>query len=130
PQLDNREISYEVETGNQEQQSSSDSLQKYADSVNKAIKKLNYLRIEGPYHVLRNSSMRFKGNFGQQYSYVNFYNDEAGYVGRDKTNFEANAYKHMTLNAHGPAIVWITGDGMCSAKSVVVQNPPEISVQY
>lgn len=130
PQLDNQEMSYEVETGNQEQQPSSDSLQKYADSINKAIKKLNYLRIEGPYHVLKNYSTRFKGNFGQQYSYVNFYNDETGYVGRDKTNFEANAYKHMTLSAHGPAIVWITGDGMCSAKSVVVQNPPEVSVKY
>jgi hypothetical protein len=130
PELNDQEMSREVETGYQEQQASSDSLQKYADSINKAIKKLNYLRIEGPYHVLRNSSMRFKGNFGQQYSYVSFYNDETGYVGRDKTNFEANAYKHMTLSAHGPAIVWITGDGMCSAKSVVVQNPPEISVKY
>lgn len=89
-----------------------------------------YLRIEGPTYVLKNQSNRFKGNSLQAFAYVNFHNDEIGYTGRDKSNYEANSYSYMTFQGRGPSLAWITGNGLCSAKKVWVQNGPEISASY
>ena len=88
----------------------------------------NYLRIEGPSYVLQGESSRFKGNLADIYAYVRFFNSEKGYVGRDKSNFEANAYKSMTFDTtYGNGLAWIVRGPTCSAKDVWVQKKPTIS---
>lgn len=88
----------------------------------------NYLRIEGPSYVIQGEPSRFKGNLSDIYAYVNFFNSENGYVGRDKSNLEANAYKHMTFDeTYGHGLAWITRRSTCSAKDVWIQKRPTIS---
>ena len=101
--------------------------------VGKAIYDLfessEYLRIEGPTHVLRGSYHRFKGNLFNMYAYVSFYTNESGYVGRDKSNFYANAYLNVKFEKEwGAGLVWISRGDLCSAKAVWVQNAPEIDL--
>lgn len=98
------------------------------DFINGLWENFRYLRIEGPSHVLQNESARFKGNMFDPYAYINFYNSEDGYVGKDKSNLEANAYKRMTFKGtYGYALAWITRGSRCSAKGVWVQKAPTIS---
>ena len=92
-----------------------------------AVESFDYLRIESSKYVLRDHEFRVKGNLFDILRYVRFHNSELGFVGRDKSNLEANAYLYMKFpQTLGPAVVWITGNNMCSMESVYVQEPPRI----
>lgn len=97
-------------------------------SLGKLTDSFDYLRIEGPNHVLQGQYSRFKGNLFDRYAYVNFNSSEAGYVGRDKSNLDANSYLDVKFDkTHGYGLVWITRSNLCSAKGVWVQKEPQIS---
>lgn len=100
----------------------------FAKFIYEFVDSYDYLRIEGPSHILQNNPARFKGNLFDPFANVRFHTGEDGYVGKDKSNIEANAYKHVTFDRHyGPSAVWITRSGLCSAKGVWVQKRPKIS---
>ncbi|MBU1619877.1 MAG: hypothetical protein KJ556_13905 [Gammaproteobacteria bacterium] len=97
-------------------------------SLGKLSDSFDYLRIEGPNHVLQGQNSRFKGNLFDIYAYVNFNTSESGYVGRDKSNLDANAYRDVKFDrTHGYGLVWVTRAGLCSAKGVWVQKKPSVS---
>ena len=88
----------------------------------------DYLRIEGPDFIAQGESKTFKGNLWNQYAYVKFNTSEDGYVGRDKSNFEANAYKSLNFNeTYGMGLVWVQRDTLCSMKNVWIQKRPIVS---
>lgn len=87
-----------------------------------------YLKVEGPVQVIQGKSTQFKANTFDPYNYVSFYSFEDGFIGRDKTNIEANAYKNITFDTtHGSSVVWAVDDGRCSAIGVRVQKAPTIT---
>lgn len=94
--------------------------------VKNMVTGFDYLRIEGDQFLLKGQGSRFKGNLFDPLAYVRFYTSESGYVGKDKSNLEANAYKEITFTkTYGRGLVWIIRGGLCSAKSVIVQKKPE-----
>lgn len=98
------------------------------ESIKSLSESLDYLRIEGPAYVTQNVSSRFKANTFDMYASVAFHNNEFGYVGRDKSNYEANAYKYLSFEKErGAGLVWVTRDDMCSAMGVWVQQKPTIT---
>lgn len=89
-----------------------------------------YLRIEAPKHVLRYEPFRVKANLFDMLAYVKFNNSEDGYVGRDKSNFEANSYLTMVLeDTYGYGLLWVARGPLCSASGVWVQEAPGISYE-
>ncbi|QUJ69678.1 hypothetical protein KDD30_23400 (plasmid) [Photobacterium sp. GJ3] len=88
----------------------------------------DYLRVEVPKHVLQDEEFRAKGNLFDRYAYVRFNNSEFGYVGKDKSNLDANSYLNMKFSrTYGYGLVWINrAGGMCSAEGVWVQKKPRI----
>jgi len=88
----------------------------------------DYLKIEGPKYVLQNRPTQFKANTFQIYDYVSFFSLEDGYIARDKSNLQADAYKSITFDSsYGPSLVWITNNNLCSAKGVWVQKAPTVT---
>ncbi len=99
----------------------------FVDSMDSLLDSFDYLRYEGPKHVLQGQSFRAKANLFDVLAYVNFHNSEKGYVGRDKSNYEANSYHHMSFDTtHGYGLAWVSRGGLCSAEGVWVQKLPEI----
>lgn len=99
--------------------------------VENLLNSLDYLRIETPKFVLRDENFRVKGNLFDPFANVRFYNSESGYVGHDKSNIEANAYKWMKISeVNGMAAVWITRGDIteCSLETVYVQERPSVSI--
>lgn len=99
----------------------------------KALKSLydstDYLRIEAPDYVVRGQPTQFKANMNKLLAYASFYNNEDGYVGRDKSNYEANSYFDMTFDhERGAGLAWATRGDLCSATGFWVQNAPEVSI--
>lgn len=95
-----------------------------------AISGFEYLRIEGPKHVIIGESNTFKANLADPLDYVSFYNSEDGYVGRDKSNEYANAYLSMSLGSNfGARAVWVENDGLCSLMVSWVQSRPNVSLE-
>jgi hypothetical protein len=97
-------------------------------ALGKLANSFDYLRIEGPNHVLQGQYSRFKGNLFDRYANVNFNTSEAGFVGQDKSNLDANSYLDVKFDkTHGYGLVWITRSNLCSAKGVWVQKQPQVT---
>lgn len=100
----------------------------FLDSLASVLDGFDYLRIETPKHVLKGQTFRAKGNLFDIYAYVNFYNSEFGYVGRDKSNLDANSYLNMNFeDTYGYGLVWVQRGGLCSAEGVWVQEAPKVN---
>lgn len=100
----------------------------FLNSLANVLDGFDYLRIETPKHVLKGETFRSKGNLFDIYAYVNFYNSEFGYVGRDKSNLDANSYLEMNFeDTYGYGLVWIERGGLCSAEGVWVQEAPKMN---
>lgn len=97
------------------------------NTIKRWVEDSDYLRIEGPDYVIVGNDRRFKANLFDPYSYVKFFTDQDGYVGRDKSNLEANAYRTYSFPARGVALTWVTDGGLCSAKAVGVQSYPQVN---
>ena len=101
---------------------------KFVAALSDVLDSFDYLRIEGANHVLQGQNSRFKGNLFDIYANVNFNTSESGFVGQDKSNLDANAYKDVKFDrTYGYGLVWITRGGLCSAKGVWVQKPPTVT---
>ncbi|WP_104403199.1 hypothetical protein [Vibrio penaeicida] len=105
--------------------------QEYQDFFEALVNLFNsfdYLRVEVPKHVAQNEVFRAKGNLFDRLAYVRFNNSEFGYVGKDKSNWDANSYHNMKFSkTYGYGLVWINrASGMCSAEGVWVQKKPRI----
>ncbi len=97
-------------------------------ALGKLANSFDYLRIEGPNHVLQGQYSRFKGNLFDRYANVNFNTSETGFVGQDKSNLDANSYLDVKFDkTHGYGLVWITRSNLCSAKGVWVQKQPQVT---
>ncbi|CAM4207815.1 hypothetical protein [Pseudoalteromonas byunsanensis] len=100
----------------------------FYDSMSNLLDSFDYLRIETTKHVLQGSSFRAKGNLFDRYAYVHFHNSEKGFIGKDKSNLDANSYLNMSFDkTYGYGLVWITRDNLCSAEGVWVQKNPTAS---
>lgn len=98
------------------------------NGIRQLIDGFDYLRIETPDHVLQGREFRVKANLFDRLANVQFNNSEYGYVGTDKSNWDANAYLNMTFSrTYGTGLVWVNrASGMCSAEPVWVQKPPRV----
>lgn len=99
----------------------------FAESLGDLYDSFDYIRLEVPEYVIIGDDFTAKANLFDIYAYVDFHNSEKGYVGRDKSNLEANTYFNgMRFDAtHGLGLIWAERDGLCHAKSVWVQHEPE-----
>ncbi|HEY0921146.1 hypothetical protein [Rheinheimera pacifica] len=101
----------------------------FAYSLGSLLNSFDYLRIQAPSHVLQGSPFTFKGNLFDPFAYVNFHTSEKGYVGRDKSSIEANAYYQTSFDqTYGYGLAWITRGNLCSAQGVWVQKLPDFQL--
>lgn len=101
----------------------------FAYSLGSLLNSFDYLRIEAPSHVLQGVPFTFKGNLFDTFAYVNFHSSEKGYVGRDKSSIEANAYYDTQFDTtYGYGLAWVTRGGLCSAQGVWVQKKPDFEL--
>lgn len=100
----------------------------FFESLINLFNSFDYLRVEVPKHVVQDEVFRAKGNLFDRYANVHFNNSEFGYVGKDKSNLDANSYLNMKFSrTYGYGLVWINrAGGMCSAEGVWVQKKPRI----
>src|SRR5690606_462097 len=76
------------------------------NGIRQLIDGFDYLRIETPDHVLQGREFRVKANLFNRLANVQFNNSEYGYVGTDKSNWDANAYLNMTFSrTYGTGLV-------------------------
>ncbi|MFQ3247585.1 MAG: hypothetical protein ACI9SP_004244 [Arenicella sp.] len=99
----------------------------FADSIGSLLDSFDYLRYEGSKHVLQGQSFRAKGNLFDIYAYVHFHNSEKGFIGKDKSNLDANSYHNMSFDTtYGYGLAWVSRGSLCSAEGVWVQKSPKI----